>query len=69
MYRLPGFHDLTLVVDAHSDRTFHVSLDKLPAPPPQPVADKKSRSSKGSGHSVGRRRNPVDEDGLATPSF
>jgi serine/threonine protein kinase len=69
VFRLAGYHDLTLVADAHSDRTFHVSMDKLSAPPPPPVAEKKSRPGKGGGHVVGRRRNPVDEDGLATPSF
>jgi serine/threonine-protein kinase len=71
VFRLAGYHDLTLVADAHTDRTFHVSLDKLPAPPPPPVAEKKSRAGKGGGgHSVAKRaRNPVDEDGLATPSF
>jgi hypothetical protein len=67
--RMPGYRELTLVADAHTDRTFHVSLDKLPAAAP-PVAEKKARPSKGGGgHTVTRRRNPVDEDGLATPSF
>jgi serine/threonine protein kinase len=72
VFRLAGYHDMTLVADAHTDRTFHVSLDKLPTPPsPPPVADKKSRpSAKPAGHAVGKRpRSPVDEDGLATPSF
>jgi serine/threonine protein kinase len=68
VFRLAGFHDLTLVADAHTDRTFHVSLDKLPSPPPPPVAEKKARPGKSRAVSK-RSRSPVDEDGLATPSF
>ena len=34
VFRLAGYHEVTLVADAHTDRTFHVSLEKLPAPAP-----------------------------------
>jgi hypothetical protein len=67
VYRLPGYHDLALTADTSTDRTFHVSLDKLPA---APVADSKH---KGGGArrviTAKKSRTPVDEDGLATPSF
>ena len=32
VYRLPGYRDLSLTADPTTDRTFHVSLDKLPPP-------------------------------------
>jgi serine/threonine-protein kinase len=60
--RLPGYRERMLVADVGTDRTFHVSLEKV-APPPE-------KGPKGGGHRPIRRpRNPVDEDGLATPSF
>jgi hypothetical protein len=47
----------------NTDRTFHVSLEKAAA-----AVDPKKKQP--GGHHVARpRRNPVDEDGLATPSF
>jgi serine/threonine-protein kinase len=59
--RLPGYKDRALTADVTMDRTFHVALEKAPAP-----VDKK----KPPGHRGPRKpRNPVDEDGLATPSF
>jgi serine/threonine protein kinase len=64
--RLPGYKERPLTADVNGDRTFHVSLEKAPAP-----ADPKKRGA-GGGHrpATGRHpRNPVDEDGLATPSF
>jgi hypothetical protein len=61
--RLPGYKERPLTADVNTDRTFHVSLEKTPA-----VADPKKKPT--GGHHVTRpRRNPVDEDGLATPSF
>ena len=61
--RLPGYKERPLMADVNTDRTFHVSLEKTPA-----VADAKKKPA--GGHHVTRpRRNPVDEDGLATPSF
>jgi hypothetical protein len=62
--RLPGYRERPLIADVNMDRTFHVSLEKTPAP----VDPKKGKP--GSGHHVTKKaRNPVDEDGLATPSF
>ena len=61
--RLPGYKERPLTADVNTDRTFHVSLEKTPA-----LADAKKKPA--GGHHVTRpRRNPVDEDGLATPSF
>jgi len=63
--RLPGYKERPLTADVSMDRTFHVALEKTPAP-----ADPRHRPA--GGHrppSGGRHHNPVDEDGLATPSF
>ncbi len=61
--RLPGYRERLLVADVATDRTIHVSLEKAPAPAPD-------KSHKASTHRPTKRpRNPVDEDGLATPSF
>jgi hypothetical protein len=62
VFRLPGYRDLALVADATTDRTLHVSMDRIAAP--APAVEKKHG---GSGHHV--KKKPVDEDGLATPSF
>jgi hypothetical protein len=64
--RLPGYKERPLTADVNSDRTFHVSLEKTAA-----AADpKKPKGPAAGGHHGPRRpRNPVDEDGLATPSF
>jgi eukaryotic-like serine/threonine-protein kinase len=60
--RLPGYKDRQLTADVSMDRTFHVSLEKAAAPP-----EPKHRNP---GHRGPRKpRTPVDEDGLATPSF
>jgi serine/threonine-protein kinase len=59
--RLPGYKDRALTADVTMDRTFHVALEKAPAP----VDKKKPPSHRG----PRKPRNPVDEDGLATPSF
>ena len=61
--RLPGYKERPLTADVNMDRTFHVSLEKMAAPPDP----KKSKG--GGGHHVTKKKNPVDEDGLATPSF
>ncbi len=64
--RLPGYRERLLVADVATDRTIHVSLEKAPAPAP----DKDKGHRAGGGHRpVKKNRNPVDEDGLATPSF
>jgi eukaryotic-like serine/threonine-protein kinase len=60
--RLPGYKERPLTADVSMDRTFHVSLEKAPV-----ATDKKSKNP---GHRGPRKpRSPVDEDGLATPSF
>ena len=67
VYRLPGYRDMALTADPSTNRTIHVSLDKL-APP----ANEGGKRRGAGGHHVatGRKtKNPVDEDGLATPSF
>jgi serine/threonine-protein kinase len=62
--RLPGYKDKPLSAVASADRTFHVSLEKV-APPPE-----SKKKGGGSHHGGGKRpKTPVDEDGLATPSF
>jgi len=62
--RLPGYKERPLTADVNMDRTFHVSLEKAAAP----VDPKKGKP--GGGHHVTKKtKNPVDEDGLATPSF
>jgi serine/threonine-protein kinase len=62
--RLPGYKERPLTADVNTDRTFHVSLEKAP------VAVDPKKKQPGGHHAVTRpRRNPVDEDGLATPSF
>ena len=60
--RLPGYKERPLTADVSTDRTFHVSLEKAPAPVGQEEQDHRPRGPR-------RPRNPVDEDGLATPSF
>src|SRR4029079_18206304 len=63
--RLPGYKERPLTPAVDSDRTFHIELEKLP-----PQVDPKKRPP-GRGHRGGnkKQKNPVDEDGLATPSF
>jgi serine/threonine protein kinase len=61
--RLPGYKERPLTADVNTDRTFHVSLEKAP-----PAVDAKKKQP-GGRHVTRPRRNPVDEDGLATPSF
>jgi hypothetical protein len=64
--RLPGYKERPLTADVSTDRTFHVALEKVPPP-----VDPRHRNPAGAHHPAGGRhpRNPVDEDGLATPSF
>jgi serine/threonine-protein kinase len=66
--RLPGYKERPLTAAVDSDRTFHIELERAPAPPEQ-----KKHNPSGGGHRGGSSprhpRNPVDEDGLATPSF
>jgi serine/threonine-protein kinase len=64
--RLPGFKDKALSADGSADRTFHVALEKVPAAAPEPAKKRPPQH-----HTGGAKhpKNPVDEDGLATPSF
>ena len=62
--RLPGYKDKGLSADASADRTFHFSLEKVAA------ANEGGKKKSGGHHTGGKRpKAPVDEDGLATPSF
>src|SRR5262245_22360981 len=61
--RLPGYKERPLTADVNMDRTFHVSLEKAAAP----IEPKKGKPA-GGHHVTKKTRNPVDEDGLATPS-
>jgi eukaryotic-like serine/threonine-protein kinase len=68
LFRLDGYREIALAADPTADRTLHVSLDKVAAPAVPVAAD---ASKKHAAHHAGAKRpkNPVDEDGLATPSF
>jgi len=70
LLRLGGYREVALVADPSSDRTLHVSMNKIAAPAaPPPVID--AAKKHGAHHAItGKRpKSPVDEDGLATPSF
>jgi eukaryotic-like serine/threonine-protein kinase len=68
LLRLGGYREVALVADPTSDRTLHVSLNKLATPPPTPSDAAKKHATHHA--SAGKRpKSPVDEDGLATPSF
>ena len=61
--RLPGYRERLLVADVATDRTFHVSLEKVAGA----AAPDKDKGHRAGGHRpVKKNRNPVDEDGLAT---
>jgi serine/threonine-protein kinase len=68
LFRLDGYREVALAADPTADRTLHVSLDKVATPAAPVAAD---ASKKHAAHHPGAKRpkNPVDEDGLATPSF
>jgi eukaryotic-like serine/threonine-protein kinase len=63
VFRLPGYREKVLVADAAEDHTFHVALEKIPA---TADASKRPARQRGSGK---RAKTPIDEDGLAIPSF
>jgi eukaryotic-like serine/threonine-protein kinase len=72
LLRLGGYREVALVADPSSDRTLHVSLNKLAAPAvPAAAADasKKHAAHHATAGGAKHPRSPVDEDGLATPSF
>src|SRR5206468_1137895 len=62
VYRLSGYRDLALSAEPDADRTYHVSLEKLPVVAPEPGKHKPPPSA--SHHVTGKKpHNPVDEDG------
>ncbi|HEX3903323.1 MAG TPA: serine/threonine-protein kinase [Polyangia bacterium] len=69
LFKLAGYREVSLSAKPNADRTLHVSLEKLAAPPL--TASEPSRHHAPAAHHGGgkRPRSPVDEDGLATPSF
>ncbi len=69
LLRLGGYREVALVADPSSDRTLHVSLNKLASPPPLPATGDAKKH--GAHHATAGKhpKSPVDEDGLATPSF
>jgi hypothetical protein len=72
LLRLGGYREVALVADPSSDRTLHVSLNKLAAPGvPAAAADASKKHAAHHTIAGGAKhpRSPVDEDGLATPSF
>jgi serine/threonine-protein kinase len=66
VFRLAGYRDVSLAAKPNADRTMHVSLEKVPAPAAAPAADKHRPAAQ---HHGGKKKTPIDEDGLATPSF
>jgi serine/threonine-protein kinase len=67
-FRLAGYKEISLAAKPNADRTLHVSLEKLPAAAPAADASKRHAPAH---HATGgkKTKSPVDEDGLATPSF
>jgi len=63
VFRLAGYKDVSLAAKPNADSTLHVSLEKTAAAPP--AADKRRPAP----HRPGKKKTPIDEDGLATPSF
>jgi serine/threonine-protein kinase len=67
LFRLAGYREVALSAKPNADRTLHVSLEKLPVAAPT-ASETKHRAP--AHHGGGKRaKSPVDEDGLATPSF
>ena len=67
LFRLAGYREVALSAKPNADRTLHVSLEKLPPPAPT-ASETKHRAA--AHHGGGKHsKSPVDEDGLATPSF
>jgi serine/threonine protein kinase len=67
LLRLGGYREVALVANPSSDRTMHVSLDKLSAPGAT-ASGSEAAKHHAAHRAVAKRKNPVDEDGLATPS-
>ena len=64
--RLVGHHDLSLSTTADRDRTLSVSLERLGPPSASNGAGERPVSAR---RRTKRSDAPIDEDGLATPSF
>jgi serine/threonine protein kinase len=69
LLRLGGYREVALVADPSADRTMHVSLNKLNGTESVPAGDAGRKHGAHHGVASKRPKNPVDEDGLATPSF
>jgi serine/threonine protein kinase len=67
LFRLAGYREVALTAKPNADRTLHVSLEKLAAPAPTASETKHHAPAHHAGG--GKHKSPVDEDGLATPSF
>ncbi len=67
LFRLAGYREVSLTARPNADRTLHVSLEKIAAAP-APTAEA-SKHHPAPHHGAARKKSPVDEDGLATPSF
>jgi serine/threonine-protein kinase len=68
LFRLAGYREVALTAKPNADRTLHVSLEKLPPPAPT-ASEAKHRTPAHHGGGGKHPKSPVDEDGLATPSF
>ncbi|HXT96760.1 MAG TPA: serine/threonine-protein kinase [Polyangia bacterium] len=70
LFKLAGYRDVSLTAKPNANRTLHVSLEKIAAPTPPPQAADASKHHAAAHHAGGKKtKSPVDEDGLATPSF
>ena len=65
-FRLVGYHDVSLSATADEDRTLSVSLQRLKPPTASSGASERPGSTR---RRMKRSEAPIDEDGLATPSF
>ena len=69
LFRLAGYREVALSAKPNADRTLHVSLEKLPAPTVTASDASKHHAAAHHGGAAKHAKSPVDEDGLATPSF
>jgi eukaryotic-like serine/threonine-protein kinase len=70
LFRLAGYREVALNAKPNADRTLHVSLEKLAEPATTPAASETKHHAPAHHAGGGKHsKSPVDEDGLATPSF
>lgn len=70
LFKLAGYRDVSLTAKPNANRTLHVSLEKVAAPTPPAQAADTGKHHAPAHHAGGKKaKSPVDEDGLATPSF